>query len=152
MSVEACRIGGWRGILLTQFPEQLPARLPGNLRAFEYVPFSSVLPRSAALVHHGGIGTTAQALAAGVPQLVVPFAHDQPDNAVRVRRLGVGDFLRPRRYNTGAVGATLKRLLGAAAVRENCRQRASDLAGAKPLDNACDLIEGAGGGRIMYDF
>ena len=78
-------------MFLTQYPEQLPARLPNGVRHFNYIPFSTVLPRAAAFVHHGGIGTTAQALAAGVPQLVVPLAHDQPDNAVRIRHLGVGD-------------------------------------------------------------
>jgi UDP:flavonoid glycosyltransferase YjiC (YdhE family) len=56
---------GQRGILLTQFPEQLPATLPNGVRHFNYVPFSRVLPCAAAFVHHGGIGTTAQALAAG---------------------------------------------------------------------------------------
>ncbi len=98
------------------------------VRAFNYVPFSKVLPRAAALVHHGGIGTTAQALAAGVPQLVVPFAHDQPDNAARVRRLGVGDFLLPRRYRVGVVLQSLRRLLASSTVRENCRRRAGELA------------------------
>ena len=151
VSAEACRAGGWRGILLTQFPEQLPARLPDNVRSFDYLPFSTVLPRTAALVHHGGIGTTAQALAAGVPQLVVPFAHDQPDNAVRLRRLSVGDFLLPRRYQARAVIQNLKRLIESASCGENCRRRASDLTGAKPLDSACVHIEGASGGRIMYD-
>ena len=60
-----------------------------------YAPFSALMPRLRALVHHGGIGTSAQALAAGIPQLVVPFAHDQFDNAARLRRLGVADTLRP---------------------------------------------------------
>ena len=98
VSAEVCRATGRRGLFLTMFPEQLPAPLPDGVRHFDYVPFSAVLPRSAVLVHHGGIGTTAQALAAGVPQLVVPAAHDQPDNAVRVRRLGAGEFLLPRSY------------------------------------------------------
>jgi UDP:flavonoid glycosyltransferase YjiC (YdhE family) len=149
VSVEACRAGGRRGILLTQFPEQLPAHLPGNVRAFGYVPFSSVLPRAAALVHHGGIGTTAQALAAAVPQLVVPFAHDQPDNAVRVRRLGVGDFLLPRRYKAAAAAEKLKRLIESATIGENCRLRARDLASSAPLDEACDLVEQAAGGGLQ---
>jgi rhamnosyltransferase subunit B len=141
-SVEACRAGGWRGVLLTQFPEQLPQRLPDGIRHFDYVPFSRVLPRAAAFVHHGGIGTTAQALAAGVPQLVVPFAHDQPDNAVRVRRLGVGDFLLPGRYKARALIRDLRRVTESATIGENCRRRARDLAGSKPLDDACTLIEG----------
>ncbi|RPJ39015.1 MAG: hypothetical protein EHM35_03255, partial [Planctomycetaceae bacterium] len=57
---------------------------------FPYVPLSSVLPRAAAVVHHGGIGTTGQAFAAGIPQLVVPFTDDQSDNAARVQRTGAG--------------------------------------------------------------
>ena len=81
----------------------------------------------------------------------MPFAHDQPDNAVRLRRLSVGDFLLPRRYQARAVIQNLKRLIESASCGENCRRRASDLTGAKPLDSACVHIEGASGGRIMYD-
>ncbi|MEJ2246837.1 MAG: glycosyltransferase, partial [Acidobacteriota bacterium] len=141
VSVEACLECGWRGILLTQFPDQLPVELPKNIRTFNYVPFSFLLPRAAALVHHGGIGTTAQAFAAGVPQLVVPFAHDQPDNGVRVRRLGVGDFLLPRRYKTVDLIKKLKRLLQSTAMRENCSRYSRDLVTSTPLETTCDLIE-----------
>ncbi len=140
-SLEACRAGGYRGILLTQFPALLPEQLPDSVRHFEYVPFSTVLPHAAAFVHHGGIGTTAQALSAGVPQLVVPFAHDQPDHAVRVRRLGVGDYLVPRRYEAASAVRSLRRLLDSGEIRDNCRRRAKELAKAKPIDHACGLIE-----------
>lgn len=141
VSAEVCRASGRRGLFLTQFPEQLPAPLPRGVRHFDYVPFSAVLPRAAAFVHHGGIGTTAQALAAGVPQLVVPLAHDQPDNALRIRRLGAGDFLLPRAYTAGNVAKHLARLM-TPAVQENCRRRAADMAAAQPLETACRLIEG----------
>jgi UDP:flavonoid glycosyltransferase YjiC (YdhE family) len=140
ISADVCRVMGRRGLLLTQFPEQLPAPLPDGVRHFDYVPFSAVLPRAAAFVHHGGIGTTAQALAAGVPQLVMPLAHDQPDNAARVRGLGVGDFLRPSAYKTPAVVERLNRLL-TPQVKENCRRRARDVAAHKPLETTCRLIE-----------
>ncbi len=142
VSAEVCGAGTRRGLFLTQFPEQIPPRLPDTVRHFDYVPFSTVLPRAAAFVHHGGIGTTAQALAAGVPQLVVPLAHDQPDNAVRVRRLGVGDFLLPKDYKTGTVLDRLDRLAGSPSIRENCRLRAGDLAGRNSLERACGLVEG----------
>jgi len=141
VSAEVCRSSGRRGFFLTQFPEQLPQPLPENVRHFSYVPFSAVLPRAAAFVHHGGIGTTAQALAAGVPQLVVPLAHDQPDNAVRVRRLGVGDFLLPKAYQRATVLERLGRLLGSSEVSEACRRRAGDMASGPGLDRACSLIE-----------
>jgi UDP:flavonoid glycosyltransferase YjiC (YdhE family) len=147
VSAEVCRAGGWRGILLTQFPEQLPKPLPDGVTHFGYAPFSAVLPRAGALVHHGGIGTTAQALAAGIPQLVAPFAHDQPDNAVRVRRLRVGDFVQPKAYRLGRVRGKLAALLGSTEVRENCRRRAADVAGSRALETACELIEELRGAR-----
>jgi len=140
-SVKACRAGGWRGVLLTQFPDQLPPDLPESIRHFDYAPFSAVLPRAKAFVHHGGIGTTAQALAAGVPQLVIPFAHDQPDNAVRVKRLGVGDFLLPGRYRARAATRKLEALLSSDEVHEQCRRRAAELRRFDGLAPACDLIE-----------
>jgi UDP:flavonoid glycosyltransferase YjiC (YdhE family) len=144
VSAEVCRRSGRRGILLTQFPEQLPASLPNGVRHFNYVPFSQVLPRAAAFVHHGGIGTVAQALAAGVRQLIVPLAHDQPDNAVRVRRLGAGDMLLPKNYRIRIVLDRLHCLLESPAVEENCRRRAADLANNIALERTCDLIEQLG--------
>src|SRR5690606_14357109 len=89
-AVEACVRGGLRGVLLTRYTEQLPKDLPDTVKHVPYAPFSQLLPRCATLVHHGGIGTTAQGLAAGVPQLIMPMSHDQPDNADRIQRLGVG--------------------------------------------------------------
>ena len=144
VSAEVCRASGRRGLLLTQFPEQLPARLPETVRHFHYVPFSEVLPRAAAFVHHGGIGTIAQGLAAGVPQLVVPLAHDQPDNAVRVRKLGAGTLLLPKQYEVKTVLRSLEALLSSAAIRENCRQRSRDLSAGNAMDRTCDLIEALG--------
>lgn len=144
VSAEGCRRNHWRGILLTQFPEQLPANLPDGVRHFNYVPFSQLLPRAAAFVHHGGIGTVAQALAAGVRQLVVPLAFDQPDNAMRVCRLGVGEVLLPKNYNIKTVFDCLHRRLESPAVAENCRRRAADLATNTTLERTCDLIEQLG--------
>ncbi|MGI9102689.1 MAG: glycosyltransferase [Terriglobales bacterium] len=146
VSVAVCRAMRCRGLLLSQFPEQLPAPLPKDVRHFHYIPFSQVLPRSAALVHHGGIGTTSQAIAAGIPQLVVPSSHDQPDNAVRVRRLGIGDFLLPKNYEPKRVRKTIDRLMQPA-VKDECRRRAAQLAGSKPLDTAAELIEQLGQAR-----
>jgi rhamnosyltransferase subunit B len=88
-AVDACTSLGQRALLVSPFRDQLPSMLPAGAMHVPYAPFSALLPRLGALVHHGGIGTGAQALAAGIPQLVVPFAHDQFDNAARLRRLGV---------------------------------------------------------------
>jgi rhamnosyltransferase subunit B len=140
VSAEVCRNSRWRALFLTQFPEQLPMPLPSGTCHFDYVPFSAVLRQTALLVHHGGIGTTAQAIAAGIPQLVVPSTHDQPDNAVRVRRLGVGDFLLPRAYTPANVEKSLRRLMSPD-IGENCQRRARDLAASHSLEKASSCIE-----------
>ena len=89
---------------------------------------------------YGGIGTTARAIAAGLPQLVVPTSHDQPDNAIRIRRLGIGDFILPKAYTKARVIEKLDRLLSPA-VRKNCQRRAADLVGSQSLEQASGLIE-----------
>ena len=105
------------------------------------MPFSEVLPRSSALVHHGGIGTTAQGLAAGVPQLVMPMSHDQPDNADRLVRMGVGSFLPPRSFQPQAVHDQLHRLTHSDEVLRRCREIAGRLVEADALAATCSIIE-----------
>src|SRR5204862_5511949 len=87
-AVGACRLSGRRGLLLTRFRDQVPEQLPDTVRHCAYAPLSQLLPRAAALVSYGGIGTAAQALAAGVPHVVTPHKHDQPENAARLSDLG----------------------------------------------------------------
>lgn len=140
-AVAACRLLGRRGLLLTRFPEQVPDKLPPEVRFFAYAPFSQLLPRVAALVHHGGIGTTAQALYAGIPQLIMPLAHDQFDNAARVCRLGVGDQIKVKAFLPEAVAAKLRRLLDVPAVQERCQATAQRFAGVTPFAEACAEVE-----------
>src|SRR4029077_6363317 len=85
-----------RAMLVTPYADHIPPALPVGIRHFNGLPFSRVFARCAAVVHHGGVGTAAQGLAAGVPQLIMPMAHDQPDQAQRLQRLGVGDYLVPK--------------------------------------------------------
>ncbi len=139
--VAACRQQGRRAVLLTRFADQVPADLPPGVLHLPYVPFSQILPYAAALVHHGGIGTTAQALAAGVPQLIRPMAHDQFDNAARVRRLGLGTSLAPKRFTADRVAASLDALLADRAVADRCRALAPRLREGDPLGLACEQIE-----------
>ena len=93
-AVEACQTLGRSGILLSTRRENIPASLPPGVSHATYAPLRDVLRPAAAIVHHGGIGTTSQSLAAGVPQVVRPNAFDQFDNATRVQRLGCGRWLR----------------------------------------------------------
>lgn len=131
---------GKRGILLTPFRDQVPAPLPKEIAHFDYVRLGQLLPRACCLIHHGGIGTSSQGLAAGVPQLVMPLAHDQPDNAHRLVKLGVGRTLKPRRFNARNVARELL-ALETDTVRQCCRQVVERFVGADPLTQTCELIE-----------
>jgi UDP:flavonoid glycosyltransferase YjiC (YdhE family) len=139
-AVEALQAVGRRGVLLTPYAEQLPGALPAGIVHFDYVPLGQLLPRAAALVHHGGIGTAAQGLAAGTPQLVMPLAHDQPDNADRLRRLGVGRELRPKSFSAANVARELQ-ALDTEDVRNACRTVADRFVGTDPLTKSCEIIE-----------
>ena len=139
--IEACQRLERRGILLTQHPEQLPASLSEGIRHFKYLPFSQVFPHAAALVHHGGIGTTAHAIAAGIPQVIRPMAHDQPDNAARVTNLGIGAKLDPKKFTGKSLAEKIDSLLSSPDVLERCQTFASQIDPAEALDAACEQIE-----------
>lgn len=93
-AVDACVKLDRPGLLLSTHSENFPDHLPESVRAMKYASFGQLLPRCSAIVHHGGIGTTSQALAAGIPQIIRPLAFDQFDNAARVESLGCGQWLR----------------------------------------------------------
>ena len=140
-AVAACRTLGRRGLLLTRFAEQVPPDLPDSVRHFPFLSLSQLLPRSAALVSHGGIGTIAQGLRAGVPQLMMPMSYEQPENARRLRALGVGLSLSPRRFRGPAVTRCLDELLSNRNVNERCRELSARLAIDDPCAATCDHLE-----------
>jgi UDP:flavonoid glycosyltransferase YjiC (YdhE family) len=107
----AARLGRRAVLVVGRDPRNRPPRLPDGVIAVEYASFARLFPRAAAIVHQGGIGTTGQAMRAGRPMLVVPFAHDQPDNADRVRRLGIARVVPRRRFGAERVAAELRDLL-----------------------------------------
>ncbi len=111
-SIEAAQRLGRRALLLAgpQAAERMLA-LPEGILAVDYAPHAAIFPRAAAIVHQGGIGTTAQALRAGKPTIIVPFAHDQFDNARRSERLGLGLTMARDRYTAASATRTLHRLL-----------------------------------------
>jgi len=136
-----CARVGRRALVITRYPGQAGA-LPGGSACFGYVPFSQAFGRGAAVIHHGGIGTTAQCLAAGVPQLIMPLAHDQPDNAARVKRMGVGDYLYPRGFKPERIAERLEYLLTAPGVKEACGAFRQKMQGQMSEDQVGGLIEG----------
>jgi UDP:flavonoid glycosyltransferase YjiC (YdhE family) len=108
---EAARRLGKRAVLLMG-RNAAPVALPPGVLGLGYVAFSQVLPRAAAVVHQGGIGTTGQVLRAGRPMLVMPYNFDQPDNAARIARLGAGRVIRRGDFSATRVARHLQLLLG----------------------------------------
>ena len=111
-SAAAAQRLGRRAVLLVgrDATVSLPTYLPETM-VVDYAPFSLLLPRAAAVVHQGGVGTTAQAMRSGRPMLVVPWGVDQPDNAERVRRLGIARVTTRKRYSADVAAHELELLL-----------------------------------------
>ena len=140
-SADAAGRLGSRAVLLTGgFAANQPSRLPDGVIAIDRAPHRLLFPRASAIVHQGGAGTTAQALRAGCPTLVVPHSHDQPDNAVRVARLGVARTLYPKRYTAARAAGELRRLLDDCMYAERGRQVARVVAMEGGADAAADAI------------
>jgi UDP:flavonoid glycosyltransferase YjiC (YdhE family) len=139
-AVEACELLGLRGLLVAKHTAQIPSPLPPTVRHVSYAPFNALFPECAAVVHHGGIGTLAEAFAAGVPQVVLPIAFDQKDNAIRVKRLGAGAWIQARRATATKVAGLLKEVL-TDDVKRRCRELAGRFAGEEPLEVAADALE-----------
>ena len=131
-----------RGALIARFAEQIPKNLPDGVRHFSYAPFSRIFPQAAVVVQAGGIGTTAQCLRAGVPQLVTPFSHDQPDNADRVVKMGAGLSLSAHMFKASAAAPLVEKLLDDPRFKENARMIAARFQNESGRDETCNLLEG----------
>ncbi|HEX4006187.1 MAG TPA: glycosyltransferase [Acidobacteriaceae bacterium] len=142
-SAHAAEMMGQRAVLLIGADDRnLPKRkLPANICVARYAPYSQIFPRASVIVHQGGIGTTAQALRAGRPMLVMPYSHDQPDNARRVRRLGVAEVLGRKNYQAKAAARLIGKLLSEPAYGHRAEQVAAQVAAENGAATACDALE-----------
>jgi UDP:flavonoid glycosyltransferase YjiC (YdhE family) len=139
-SAAAAHLLGRRALLLMG-KNAPPANPSKDLFAADYAPYSRVFSQSACVVHQGGVGTTAQALRAGVPQLVMPYAFDQPDNAVRVTRIGAGLSLSRQRYRADKTARQLDKLLAASTYGEHAKEVARRVGSENGVSVACDTVE-----------
>ncbi len=105
-----------------------------------YAPHSQLFPRAAAVIGHGGIGTTGQAIRAGVPQLVCPIFGDQFDNAARIVRAGLGGVLPKRRYTAARAAAAIARLLASATIADRAAQAGRAIAAEDGVGRALDTL------------
>jgi UDP:flavonoid glycosyltransferase YjiC (YdhE family) len=134
---------GIRAVLLIgSDPRNRPQQeLPNSICVAEYAPFSALFSRASMVVHQGGVGTTAQCLRAGKPMLIMPYSHDQPDNARRMRRLKVARSILRARYTPARVAATLQAMLAEPAYAERAAQVAEQLSHENGLRTTCDALE-----------
>ncbi|GJE38696.1 glycosyltransferase [Methylobacterium persicinum] len=147
-AIALCDRTGRRGVLLAPQADQIPAPLPAGVIHQPYAPLGSLLPRSAALIHHGGIGTVAQALAAGVPQLIVPYAYNHFDDGLRIRDSHLGAMLSRRRFTPARAARVLDHLLADPRVVRACGQaRALMTQGEDAIARACDEVEALASNR-----
>ncbi len=142
-SASAAKQLGRRAVLLVgKDPCNRPASLPDGVVAFDYAPFSELFPRAAAIVHQGGIGTTGQAMRSGRPMLVMPYAHDQPDNADRVTRLGIARTIPRHRCTPTRAAAELRHLLDNPAYSQRALEIGEQVRREDGVRAACDALEG----------
>ena len=140
-AAEACRLLKRRGLLLTGKQHNDSLHLGDDVRAVAYAPLSRVAVRGCATVHHGGVGTTAHAMRAGKPTVIVPFAHDQFDNAARAKRLGISATLGRREVSAVALAQTLRPLLDDPGFTERATALGGELAREDGAEVAADHLE-----------
>jgi UDP:flavonoid glycosyltransferase YjiC (YdhE family) len=141
-SVAAAKRLGRRAVLLVgKDPRNRPTSLPDGMVAFAYAPYSELFPRAAAIVHPGGIGPTAQAMRSGRPMLVMPYAHDQPDNSERLRRLGIARTISRHRYNPARAAIELHHLLDNPRYSQRAATVGAQVRQEHGTKVACDALE-----------
>jgi UDP:flavonoid glycosyltransferase YjiC (YdhE family) len=143
VSAQAAIKLGIRAVLLIGADprNQLKTPLPESICVAEYAPYSELFSRAAMVVHQGGVGTTAQCLRAGKPMLVMPFSHDQPDNARRMLRLKVARVIQRGKYTPSRVARKLKKMLAEPLLAMRAASVAQQLAKEDGVRAACDALE-----------
>jgi len=143
VSAKALMDLGLRGVLLigTDPRNQPKQKLPNSICVAEYAPYSKLFPRASLVVHQGGVGTTAQCLSAGRPMLIMPYSHDQPDNARRMKRLGVANVIQKASYTPKKVTRKLRNMIGDPTLAGKAAAIAERLRGEDGVKTACDALE-----------
>lgn len=142
-SEEAVRRLGLRGVLLvgSNAANGAEGRSGDNILRVAFAPHAALFPRAAAVVHQGGIGTLHQTMRSGRPMLVVPFAHDQPDNAYRAEQLGISLTIRPSRYSGRTAAEALRQLLERPGFAARAQQVGAAVCTEDGVTDACDAID-----------
>lgn len=141
-SLRAAKLLNRRAVFLIGSDERNAlGSLPETMLAVDYAPYSELFPKAAAIVHQAGAGTTGQAMRAGKPMVVVPFAHDQPDHAERLRRLGISETVSRHGYRADRIAEKLTQVL----LNPSYAQRAEEVGRQVQQEDgvaaACEVLE-----------
>ena len=138
----AMRLGKRAVLLIGSDERNRPhVQLPESICVAEYAPYSALFPRASLVVHQGGVGTTAQCLHAGKPMLIMPYSHDQPDNARRMQRLKVAKVIRKKRYTPWRVARRLTKIFADERFARRSESVARQLSREDGVKTACDALE-----------
>lgn len=140
-SAKAARILNRRAVLLYGMFNAPPKILDENIAGFDYAPYSLVFPKAACVVHQGGVGTTAQVMRAGAPHLIMPYSHDQPDNAARCERIGVAQTVSREKYSAREAANRLREILENKNYKANAAEASKIIRAEHGTKIACDAIE-----------
>jgi UDP:flavonoid glycosyltransferase YjiC (YdhE family) len=140
-ALEACQRLNQPGHFVTQNRDQIPSDLPANIEYSSHIAFDQLFRRAAMVVHHGGIGTSAFALAAGIPQLLCPLGGDQFDNANRLQKLGVGRIIDKQRITPSKMTRAIDSMLNSSSVSRQCERWRTKLANENGVRHAADIFE-----------
>ncbi|MCD1260615.1 glycosyltransferase family 1 protein [Paenibacillus athensensis] len=142
VSLAACELLQRRAIVVTEHTELLPDTLPDGVLWQPFVPLASLYDKVGAVIHHGGIGTLSNALAQGAPQLALAADTDRPDNGMRLKATGAGDYLPRKLWEPSLIAEALRKLTGPE-VRARCAQLAQTMQATDAMDEAARVIAGA---------
>ena len=140
----AARKLGSRAVLLVGPDERNRKGLVDDPNTYvtEYEPFSKIFPRASVIVHQGGVGTTAQALASGRPHIFFPFSHDQPDNAARSKRLGVSLTLHRKDFTEDTLASLVRQIQTGPDFERRAQEVAAEIRKENGISTAADALEG----------
>ncbi len=140
--LQALKLSGQRGVLLTGWGGLAPGDLSAKLYFVEDVPHSWLFPRMSAVLHHGGAGTTAAAVRAGVPNLITPFALDQFAWADLVIKQGVGlSMPASKKLTAGRLAQAMKIAVSDPALRSKAEALGEKIRTENGIATAIELIE-----------
>jgi rhamnosyltransferase subunit B len=140
-SIAAAKLVNKRAVMLYGIFNEPPKGLDNDRVGFDYAPYSQIFQRACTVVHQGGVGTTAQVLRAGVPMIVMPYSHDQPDNAARCKRLGVSETIDRNNYTAENAAKLLRKIFSNPSYKAKAEEARRIVNVENGTQIACDAIE-----------